>query len=203
MKSCIEQSHVLHQILATNSCLLAALYQILGDDFLADFLRKLILTLRANIDFKGEAVGDMEASNNYRLKNTLAVLSFLYSFDILHDEFIQEVVVYLADNFSEDNVAQIQSIIQHAGYKVRQASPGSIKVKRYFLNFNDKLIVDYTKRKYEEFKLAKGDTTNLSKKMEFMLLNLSDIKHNKKLANDAQDRLNFLTNWLKKALAGK
>ena len=41
MKSFVEQSHVLQMILATNACMLAGLYQILGDDFIEGFIRNI------------------------------------------------------------------------------------------------------------------------------------------------------------------
>jgi hypothetical protein len=39
--------------------------------------------------------------------------------------------------------------------------------------------------------------------MDIMFLNLNDLKHNKKLANDVQERLEFLTTWMKRALSQK
>ena len=42
-----------------------------------------------------------------------------------------------------------------------------------------------------------------SKKMEFLMMNLNDIKTNKKLPNDAKDRLEFLSNWLQRNVIKK
>ena len=129
MKSCVEQPHVLQMILATNACLIAALYHFLGDDFLADFIRKLIICLRENVDNQPESTNAEESGpGNYKLKNTVLILCYLYDFDVLHDEFLGELVVYLADHLNEESINVIMSIIQNAGFKIRQTSPGSIKV---------------------------------------------------------------------------
>jgi len=133
MKSCIDQRHVLQLILATNACLLAALYNLLGDDFLADFIRKLILVFRENLpnDAQKEAIDpntEGERPQVYKTRNVILMFCFLYDFEILNEDFMQQLLVHIADNLNEDTISYILTIIQNAGFKIRQNSPGSIKV---------------------------------------------------------------------------
>jgi nucleolar MIF4G domain-containing protein 1 len=129
MKSCIEQPHVLQMILAANACLIAALYHYLGDDFIADFIRKITICLRENIEQKPQS-GNAEESGpgNFKLKNAVLVFCYLYDFDALHEEFLGDLVVYLAEHLNEETIVNIMAVIHNAGFKIRQTSPGSIKV---------------------------------------------------------------------------
>lgn len=198
MKSCVEQPHLQQMIFASNACLLSALFNLLEDVFLADFMRKLIISFKQNFaeelkeadTFKEE---DGERPAVYKTRNAVLVFCFLYDFDILNEDFIQEVLLYLADHLNNDTISHISTIIQNSGYKIRQNNPASIK-----------MILDYLRGKYEEKKQSQGEKEGqLTKKMDFMFLNINDLKHNKKINNDAQDRLTFLLNWLKRSVISK
>ena len=133
MKSCVEQPHVLQLILATNACLLAALYHLLGDDFLADFIRKFILVFRENLPNEAqkgnnEQVSEGERSQVYKTRNVILMFCFLYDFETLNEDFMQHILLHIADNLNEDTISYILTIIQNSGFKIRQNSPGSIKV---------------------------------------------------------------------------
>lgn len=133
MKSCVDPPHVLQMIVAANACLIAALYHLLEDNFLADFIRKLIIAFKTNLaeelnktETNWEAEGERPAV--YKTRNTLLILCYLYDFDIMNEDFMQDVVLHLADNLNEDTIGHILTIIQNSGFKIRQNSPGSIKV---------------------------------------------------------------------------
>ena len=64
--------------------------------------------------------------------------------------------------------------------------------------------MDHIKNKFDEKKLKEKDSElQLTKKMDFIFMNINDLKHNKKIINDSQDRLTFLVNWLKKNVISK
>ena len=64
--------------------------------------------------------------------------------------------------------------------------------------------MEHIRVKYDEKKQKEaGSEAQLSKKMDFMFMNINDLKYNKKVTNDAQDRLAFLLNWLKKSVISK
>ena len=64
--------------------------------------------------------------------------------------------------------------------------------------------MEYIQKKYEEKKVAEAEKAGqLSKKMEFIFMNINDLKHNKKMINDIQDKLTFLVGWLKKSVTSK
>ena len=112
----------MQMIMAANACLISALYKILYDDFLADFIRKFIDIIRDNVDF------GTDSQKRTKVKNTVVFLSLLYDFEILHEDFLGELVVYISDHLNEDMIDIIQLVISNAGFKIRENSPGSIKV---------------------------------------------------------------------------
>jgi len=64
--------------------------------------------------------------------------------------------------------------------------------------------LDLIKNKFDEKKLKEKEAeVQLSKKMDFIFMNINDLKHNKKIINDSQDRLTFLLNWLKRNVLSK
>lgn len=212
IKSCIEQPHVLQLILATNACLLAGLYHLLGDDFLADFIRKFILVFRENLPKENQKAVTQEISEGerpqvYKTRNVILMFCFLYDFETLNEDVMQQLLLHIADHLNEDTISYILTIIQNAGFKIRQNSPGSIKVIIFFkleLKKIFQVILDHIKNKFDEKKLKEKESEEqLSKKIDFIFMNINDLKHNKKIINDCQDRLTFLTNWLKKNVISK
>lgn len=133
MKSCVEQPHLQQMIFASNACLLAAIFNLLEDVFLSDFMRKIIISFKQNFaeELKeSDTINDDEGLRPavYKTRNALLIFCFLYDFDILNEDFMQEVILYLADHLNNDTITHISTIIQNAGYKIRQNNPGSIKV---------------------------------------------------------------------------
>ena len=119
-------------IIATNASLLAGLFHLLDDAFLAEFIRKLTIILKENLetDPNSQEAQDTEGQRPefFRSRNIILLLCFLYDFDVLNEDFMQDIILYLADRLNEDTVAHILTIIQNSGFKIRQNSPGSIKV---------------------------------------------------------------------------
>lgn len=50
---------------------------------------------------------------------------------------------------------------------------------------------------------GEGKKALLSRKMEFILMDLNDIKMNKIMHNDMQEKLHFLVNFIQKQVIGK
>jgi len=165
---------------------------------LADFIRKFIIILRENFPKnldKTRAPGESEGEKPeiFKTRNVLLLLCFLYDFDALNEDFMQQTIFYIANNLNEDTIAYLGTVIQNCGYKIRQNNPIAIKV-----------IMEYIQAKYDQKKINEEEKAGqLSKKMEFIFLNINDLKHNKKMINDIQDKLTFLVGWLKKSVVSK
>ena len=140
MKSCVEQPHVLQLILATNACMLSGLFHLLGDDFLADFIRKFFLVFRENFpkvldkSLSQNVESEGERPEIYKTRNVVLMLCFLYDFDALNEDFMQHLLFYIANNLSDDTIAYLGIVIQNSGYKIRQNNPTAVKVSFWVKN---------------------------------------------------------------------
>ena len=110
-------------IVAANSALLGAMYQIYDNPLLATFVKYITQRYRSVRDGKSEEqrVGDVQ-------RNIFLSFSLMYKFNLFSAEFMLEIIVHLCENFSELNLEIITLVISNAGHKIRSDNPGILKV---------------------------------------------------------------------------
>lgn len=118
-------------------------------------------------------------------KSYISVWCYLYYFDSFGANMMIGLINYLSDKLTEATLELLIIIFNLVGFKIRKDEPGVLK------NIIEKIR--------EKGKILKTD----NKRMVFMLETLTNIKNNKKMINQTEDRLKFLKTWIKKTIGKK
>lgn len=124
--------------------------------------------------------------DNLSLRNIALLLSYLCIFGVCSSDLIFDFLIMLSKRLTEVDVAIILTVLQSCGMKIRADDPAAMKT--FIVNVQD------TSNK---MKASSGDVPekNNSKRMEFMLETIYDIKNNKKKAEEVNPRIK---KWLQK-----
>ncbi|KAL5058977.1 hypothetical protein RYX36_030581 [Vicia faba] len=124
--------------------------------------------------------------DNLSLRNIALLLSYLCIFGVCSSDLIFDFLVMLGKHLTEVDVSIILTVLQSCGMKIRADDPAAMKT--FILNVQD------TSNK---LKASSGDDPekNNSKRMEFMLETIYDIKNNKKKTEEVSPRIK---KWLQK-----
>ncbi|VFQ95346.1 unnamed protein product [Cuscuta campestris] len=127
--------------------------------------------------------------DNMSLRNLTLLLSYLYIFGVFSSDLIYDFLVMLSKRLTEADVATILSVLQCCGMKLRGDDPIAMK------NF----IMSIQNRVNELKTLPTATQSNLnSKRMEFMLQTICEIKNNKKKPKEETVQLTRIKKWLQK-----
>lgn len=148
-----------------------------------DFGAKLIASLAKS--FEDEYVKE----DNLSLRNLTLLLSYLYKFGVCSSDLIYDFMITLSKRLTEVDVSTILTVLQSCGMRLRADDPVGMK------NF-----ISSVQSRVTELKASSGeDQSNISsKRMEFMLETICDIKNNKARSKEDTVQQTRIKKWLKK-----
>ncbi|XAR69871.1 hypothetical protein NMG60_11001623 [Bertholletia excelsa] len=179
LASCSSGPRGNEQYAAVFAAFIAGMACLVGIDFGAKLLASLAKC------FEDEYLEE----DNLSLRNLTLLLSFLYVFGVCSSDLIYDFMIMLSKRLMEIDVSTILTILQCCGMNLRGDDPAAMK------NF-----VLSVQNRANELKASSGEgqaKTN-SKRMEFMLETICDIKNNKKRAKEDTPQHTRIKKWLQK-----
>ncbi|GMH09715.1 hypothetical protein Nepgr_011556 [Nepenthes gracilis] len=148
-----------------------------------DFGAKLVASLAKS--FEDEYLEE----DNISMRNLTLLLSYLCIFGLCSSDLIYDFLIKLSERLTEIDVSTILTVLQCCGTKLRGDDPAAMK------NF-----VLGVQSRVNELKAASasGQENANSKRMEFMLETICDIKNNKRRAKDDLPLHMRIKKWLQK-----
>lgn len=135
---------------------IAALYKLLGTDFGADIVERIVKTLDANGDERGTFQGK-------EIINLVSLLAQLYNFHVIGSSLMFDYIRSFLEDFTENNTELLLKVIRISGPQLRQDDPTSLK--------DIVLLVQPA--------VAKIGEANLSVRTKFMIDTITDLKNNR------------------------
>ena len=149
-----------------------------GQSFLIFFIKKCLdeLNYLKNEDNKIE---------KYKYKNFIFLIIHLYIFENINSVFIYDLIKFLIDNFNESNSEYLLLLLSYTGINIRKENPSNLKD-----------IITLINIKYNNIKISKDE--NSTEKIKYIIDMINDIKQNKYLKFNLQEKFNFFKEVLKK-----
>ncbi|KAL5360276.1 hypothetical protein BJX96DRAFT_69453 [Aspergillus floccosus] len=135
---------------------IAALYKVVGMDFGAELVQKLVEMFDARGDERGQFQGK-------ELINLISLLSQLYNFHVVGSTLVFDYVRLFLEEINEENTELLLKIIRNSGPQLRQDDPSSLK--------DIVLLIQPA--------VAKAGEAALSVRTKFMIDTITDLKNNK------------------------
>ena len=148
-----------------------------GQSFLCYFIKKCLEELN---NFKQEK--DVE---KYKYKNFMFIVIHLYIFDNINSVFIYDLIRFLIDNFNENNSEYLLLLLSYTGISIRKENPTNLKDVISLINI-----------KYNNLKLTNDE--NATDKLKYIIDMINDIKQNKYLKFNLQEKFNFFKEIINK-----
>ncbi|KAJ9545885.1 hypothetical protein OSB04_025592 [Centaurea solstitialis] len=179
LASCSRGPRGSEQYAAVFAALVSGLACLVGIDFGAKLLASLAKC------FEDEYVKE----DNLSLRNLTLLLSYLYIFGVCSSDLIYDFMMMLSLRLTEVDVSTILTILNCSGMRLRSDDPATMK--SFILSIQNKVT---------ELKAAAGDNQakSRSKRMEFMLETVVDIKNNKKKTKEDTSQHTRIKKWLQK-----
>jgi len=165
------------QYAAVFAAFVAGMASLVGIDFGAKLLASLAKC------FEDEYLEE----DNLSLRNLTLLLSYLYVFGVCSSDLIYDFMIMLSKRLTEVDVSTILTILQCCGMNLRGEDHAAMK------NF-----VLSVQNRANELKASSGSglPNSSSKRMEFMLETIADIKNNKKRTKDDTPQHTRMKKWL-------
>ncbi|KAJ5549053.1 hypothetical protein N7513_006287 [Penicillium frequentans] len=135
---------------------ISALYKLLGTDFGADIVERIVKTLDANGDERGTFQGK-------EIVNLVSLLAQLYNFHVIGSPLMFDYIRSFLEELTENNTELLLKVIRISGPQLRQDDPTSLK--------DIVLLVQPA--------VAKIGESNLSVRTKFMIETITDLKNNR------------------------
>ncbi|TKY62880.1 Nucleolar MIF4G domain-containing protein 1 [Spatholobus suberectus] len=167
------------QYAAVFAAFVAGMASLVGVDFSAKFMASFAKCFE----------DEYNKEDNLSLRNLTLLLSYLCIFGVCSSDLIYDFLVMLSKRLTEIDVSIILALLQCCGMKIRADDPAAMK--------NFILSVQNTSNK---LKASSGDDSEKknSKRMEFMLEIICDIKNNKRKSNEDSAHHTRIKKWLQK-----
>ncbi|XP_047165601.1 nucleolar MIF4G domain-containing protein 1 [Vigna umbellata] len=167
------------QYAATFAAFVAGMACLVGIDFSTKFLASFAKCFE----------DEYNKEDNLSLRNLTLLLSYLCIFGVCSSDLIYDFLVMLSKRLTEKDVSIILALLQCCGMKIRVDDPAAMKD---FI-----LSVQNTSNK---LKASSGDDSQKknSKRMDFMLEIICDIKNNKRKPNEDSAHHTRIKKWLQK-----
>ncbi|PON74176.1 Armadillo-type fold containing protein [Trema orientale] len=148
-----------------------------------DFSAKLMASLAKNFE------DEYWKQDNLSLRNLTLLLSYLCLFGVCSSDLIYDFMSMLSKRLAEVDVSTILTVLQCCGMKIRADDP--LSMKNFILSVQSRVT---------ELKSSSGEgQENInSKRMEFMLETICDIKNNKKRSKEDPSHHTRIKKWLQK-----
>lgn len=142
-------------VLITNAAFAAAVYKVIGTDFGAKLLERVVERFN---HFNGQGVGERKQP-----LNLMAFLSYLYNLQVVGCGLLFDYIRLLLQELTEDNTEMLLRIMRISGQQLRQDDPSALKDIVMLLQ---KLV-------------AKTGEDNLSVRTKFMIETINNLKNNR------------------------
>ncbi|KAG2417264.1 hypothetical protein HFD88_008483 [Aspergillus terreus] len=151
-----ERSALQDTFVILHAGFIAALYKVVGMDFGAELVQKLVEMFDARGDERGQFQGK-------ELINLISLLSQLYNFHVVGSTLVFDYVRLFLEDINEENTELLLKIIRNSGPQLRQDDPSSLK--------DIVLLIQPA--------VAKAGEAALSVRTKFMIDTITDLKNNK------------------------
>ena len=152
-----------------------------GQSFLFFFLKKCLEELNFLNQEKDEKIN----IEKYKYKNFFFIVIHLYLFENINSVFVYDLIKYLIDNFDENNSEYLLLLLSYTGINIRKENPTNLKD-----------IITLINKKYNDIKISKDE--NKTDKIKYIIDMINDIKQNKYLKFNLQEKFNFFKEIIKK-----
>ena len=178
IKTIINQQVINLPIISCICTIISLLHFIkFGQSFLFFFVKKCLEELN-NFDMN-------KTVEKYKYKNFIFIIIHLYIFENINSVFIYDLIKYLIDNFNENNSEYLLLLLSYTGINIRKENPTNLKD-----------IITLINKKYNDIKIANNSTE--TEKIKYIIDMINDIKQNKYLKFNLQEKFNFFKELIKK-----
>ncbi|GKZ20270.1 suppressor of glycerol defect [Aspergillus brasiliensis] len=155
-----ERSALSDTFIILHAGFIAAVYKIVGTDFGAEIVQKIVETF----DARGDERGKFEGKETI---NLISLLSQLYNFHVIGSPLVFDYIRLFLEEINEENTELLLKIIRNSGPQLRQDDPSSLK--------DIVLLIQPA--------VAKAGEAALSVRTKFMIDTITDLKNNKLKSN--------------------
>lgn len=181
LASCSRGPRGNEQYAAVFAAFVAGMTCLVGMDFSAKILSSL-----AN-SFEDEYSKD----DGLSLRNITLLLSYLCIFDVIASDIVYDLLSVLSKRLTELDVSTVLTILQCCGMKLRGDDPGAMK--------DFVLSIQNSVSQLKSCSAGQDGKADIhSKRMEFMLETICDIKNNKKRPKEDPSHHTRIKKWLQK-----
>ncbi|KAL5770276.1 hypothetical protein ACOSP7_014430 [Xanthoceras sorbifolium] len=179
LASCSSGPRGNEQYAAVFAAFVAGMACSVGINFSANFMASLAKSFE----------NEYRKEDNISLRNITLLLSYLCVFGVCSSELIYDFLIMLSKRLAEIDVSTILTILQCCGMKIRSDDPAAMR--DFILSVQNRV---------GELKVSSGDGEDKinSKRMEFMLETICDIKNNKKRPKEDTVQHTRIKKWLQK-----
>lgn len=177
LASCAGGPRGNEQYASVFAALVAGLACLVGIDFGAKLLASLAKC------FEDEYLKE----DNLSLRNLTLLFSYLYIFGVCSSDLIYDFMMMLSSRLTEVDVSTILTVLNCCGMRLRSDDPATMK--SFIVSIQNKVA---------ELKANSENNQAKSKRMEFMLETIFDIKNNKKKAKEDTLQHTRIKKWLQK-----
>ena len=153
-----DRSSLQSTFVILHASFIAAVYKVLGVDFGAELVSKLVERLDNYTGVKSDAPG--KESNNL-----VSLVSYLFTFNVINSTLVFDYLRLFLEELNEVNTELVLRIVRDCGPQIRQDDPSSLKrIVQLMQNASAKIA-------------AEGKDTSVRTK--FMIETITDLKNNK------------------------
>jgi nucleolar MIF4G domain-containing protein 1 len=153
-----DRSNLQSTFVILHASFVTAVYKVIGIDFRAEFVSRLVERLDSYTDIKYD-------STSKESNNLVSLLSYLFTFNVISSTLVFDYLRLYLETLNETNTELVLRIIQDCGPQLRRDDPTSLK-----------RIVQIMQKSSAEF-AADGKKTSVRTK--FMIETITDLKNNK------------------------
>ncbi|KAI9925604.1 hypothetical protein ASPWEDRAFT_112955 [Aspergillus wentii DTO 134E9] len=151
-----ERSALQDTFIILHAGFIAGLYKLIGLDFGAELIQKVVEALDANGDERGQYQGKENI-------NLIGLIAQLYNFHVIGCTLVFDYIRLFLQEITEDNTELLLKVIRNSGPQLRQDDPSALK--------DIVLLVQPA--------IAKVGEASLSVRTKFMIDTITDLKNNK------------------------
>ncbi|CBF77213.1 hypothetical protein AN4581.2 [Aspergillus nidulans FGSC A4] len=151
-----ERSALQDTFIILHAGFIAAVYKVMGMDFGAEIVQKIVETFDAGGDDRGKFEGK-------EMINLISLLSQLYNFHVVGSTLVFDYIRLFLQDINEDNTELLLKVIRNSGPQLRQDDPSSLK--------DIVLLIQPA--------VTKAGTASLSVRTKFMIDTITDLKNNR------------------------
>lgn len=186
LASCSRGPRGNEQYAAVFAAFVAGMARLVGMDFSAKILASLAKSFE----------DEYSKEDGLSLRNLTLLFCYLCIFDVISSDLVYDLLSVLSKRLTELDVSTVLTILHCCGMKLRGDDPGAMK--DFILSIQNSV----SQLKLRSAGQEDGKTEIHSKRMEFMLETICDIKNNKKRPKEDPSHHTRIKKWLQKLKAG-